>query len=43
MKIGGRDTSENAGMSNEKISENLIRRKSKVSSATVVDGGLVGA
>ena len=29
-------------MSNEKTSENLVRHKSKVSSATFVDGGLVG-
>ena len=34
--------SENAGMSNEKASENLARRKPKVSPATVVDRGLVG-
>lgn len=29
VRTGGLHTSENAGMSNEKISENLIRRKPK--------------
>ena len=31
---------ENVGMSNRKFSENLNPRKSKVSSATKIDGGL---
>ena len=38
----GRSRSENVGMSNEKISENLIRRKSKVSWGRFVRPGLVG-
>ena len=33
--------SENAGMSSKKASENLARRKSKVSWATRIDPGLV--
>ena len=33
---------ENVGMSNHKFSENLNPRKSKVSSATKIDGGLGG-
>ena len=32
----------NVGISNEKQSENLCRRKSKVSCATFVDAGLAG-
>ena len=35
--------SENAGVSNEKIGENPIRRKPKVSSVKVVFPGLVGS
>ncbi len=42
MKFDGRSRSENVGMSNEKISENLIRRKSKVSWGRLVRPGLVG-
>ena len=42
MKLGGRFGSENVGMSNEKISENLIRRKPKVSWGRLVRPGLVG-
>ena len=42
MKFGGRNRSENVGTSNEKISENLIRRKTKVSWGRVVRPGLVG-
>ena len=39
---GGAHGRENVGMSNRKSSENLDPRKSKVSSATIVGGGLVG-
>jgi hypothetical protein len=39
---GGALSSENAGMSNHKGSENLPHRKSKVSWATVIVPGLVG-
>ena len=39
---GGAFRSENAGISNNKGSENLPRRKSKVSWATRLDPGLVG-
>ena len=42
MKFGGRNRSENVGTSNEKISENLIRRKTKVSWGRFVRPGLVG-
>ncbi len=42
MKLVGRIRSENVGMSNEKISENLIRRKPKVSWGRLVRPGLVG-
>ena len=33
---------ENVGISSKKTSENLVRRKPKVSSATIIGGGLVG-
>ena len=42
MRFGGRSRSENVGMSNEKTSENLVRRKPKVSWARFVRPGLVG-
>ena len=42
MRFVGRIRSENVGMSNEKISENLIRRKPKVSWGRLVHPGLVG-
>ena len=42
MKLGGRFGSENVGMSNEKVSENLTRRKPKVSWGRLVLPGLVG-
>ena len=42
MRLGGAQGSENVGMSNVKMRENRIRRKSKVSYATTVDVGLVG-
>ena len=42
MRFVGRIRSENVGMSNEKISENLIRRKPKVSWGRLVRPGLVG-
>ena len=42
MRSFGRIRSENVGMSNEKISENLIRRKPKVSWGRLVRPGLVG-
>ena len=42
MKFSGRIRSENVGTSNEKISENLIRRKTKVSWGRFVRPGLVG-
>ena len=42
MKLGGRFGSENVGMSNEKVSENLTRRKPKVSWGRLVRPGLVG-
>ena len=38
-KIGGEYTRENAGMSSEKVSENLTRRKPKVSWARLVPPG----
>ena len=41
-RVGGAVSSENAGMSNHKGSENLPHRKSKVSWATVIVPGLVG-
>ncbi len=40
MTSAGALGSENAGMSNRKESENLSRRKSKVSSAMAIIGGL---
>ena len=42
MKFSGRNRSENVGISNEKMSENLIRRKTKVSWGRLVRPGLVG-
>ena len=42
MKFGGRNRSENVGISNEKTSENLVRRKPKVSWGRLVRPGLVG-
>ena len=42
MRFGGRIRSENVGISNEKTSENLVRRKSKVSWGRFVLPGLVG-
>ena len=42
MRFGGRSRSENVGMSNEKTSENLVRRKPKVSWGRLVRPGLVG-
>ena len=42
MKSGGRNRSENVGTSNEKKSENLFRRKTKVSWGRLVLPGLVG-
>ena len=42
MKFSGRNRSENVGTSNEKISENLIRRKTKVSWGRFVRPGLGG-
>ena len=39
---GGLHTSEDAGMSNDKRSENLRRRKPKVSSGREFHGGLGG-
>ena len=42
MKSGGRFRSENVGISNEKTSENLVRRKPKVSWGRFVRPGLVG-
>ena len=42
MKYGGALGSENAGMSNHKIGENPVGRKSKDSWATVIVPGLVG-
>ena len=41
-RCGGALSSENAGMSNHKGSENLPHRKSEVSRATVIVPGLVG-
>lgn len=40
MKHAGAMGRENAGMSNRKISESLVRRKPKVSSAMTIIGGL---
>ena len=40
VKCAGALGRENAGMSNRKISESLIRRKPKVSSAMTIIGGL---
>ena len=42
MRFVGRIRSENVGISNEKMSENLIRRKTKVSWGRLVRPGLVG-
>ena len=42
MRFGGALGSENVGMSNDKTGEKPVRRKSKVSWATVIDPGLVG-
>ena len=42
MRFVGRIRSENVGMSNEKTSENLVRRKPKVSWGRFVRPGLVG-
>ena len=42
VKSCGAVSSENAGISNLKRSENLLGRKSKVSRATVIVPGLVG-
>ena len=42
VKSGGALGSENAGMSNHKIGENPVGRKSKVSWAMVLIAGLVG-
>ena len=42
MNSGGQSGSENVGMSNEKKSENLFRRKTKVSWGRLVRPGLVG-
>ena len=39
---GGAFRKENVGMSNDKISEKLIRRKTKDSSAMLISWGLVG-
>jgi hypothetical protein len=42
VRFGGAHTSENVGMSNHKTGENPVRRKSKVSWATIIAPGLVG-
>ena len=42
VRWGGAQGSENVGMSNVKMRENRIRRKSKVSYATSFDVGLAG-
>ena len=42
MSHGGAQRSENVGMSNHNINENLIRRKYKVSWAMAIIPGLVG-
>jgi hypothetical protein len=42
VRLAGAQGSENVGMSNVKMRENRIRRKSKVSYATTVDVGLAG-
>ncbi len=42
MKFGGASGSENVGMSNVNLSENLKHRKPKVSHAMVINVGLVG-
>ncbi len=42
VRSPGLRTSENAGMSSDKMSENLIRRKPKVSWARQIRPGLVG-
>ena len=43
MRTSGALSSENAGVSNEKMGENPIRRKPKVSRGRVVLPGLVGS
>ena len=42
VRAAGAQGRENVGMSNHKAGENLAPRKSKVSSATEIDGGLGG-
>lgn len=42
MRAAGAQGRENVGTSNRKISESLIRRKPEVSSAMLINGGLVG-
>ena len=42
VRMPGREGSENAGMSNDKESENLSRRKPKVSWGRQIRPGLVG-
>ena len=42
MRRGGATRSKNVGTSNHKAAENAARRKTKVSSATIISGGLVG-
>ena len=42
VKTAGRDGSDYAGTSNDKISENLIRRKPKVSWGRQIRPGLAG-
>jgi hypothetical protein len=42
VRAGGAMGSENAGMSNRKVGEKPTPRKSKVSSATKIGGGLGG-
>ena len=43
VRSAGANTSEHAGMSSDKIRENRIRRKPKVSYAMLVIVGLVGS
>ena len=42
MTHTGATRSKNVGTSNHKAAENAARRKTKVSSATIINGGLVG-
>jgi len=42
VRFAGGITSENADMSNDKTSEKLVRRKSKVSCVKLIFAGLVG-